>query len=80
MTKHTHRLGPGSYNFHENFNTLHKAPCPSVFKINEKNDNGAGNYIYIGQSIVYDPEMVRSFPGGSLMRPNHSVQDNLLSS
>lgn len=41
-------VGPGSYNALESYNYLHKDPCSANLKLNLKDKQGAGNYVYIG--------------------------------
>lgn len=62
-------VGPGSYNSHISYKKLTSEPCNATLKLNEKGALGAGNYIFIGQNIMTDPEMGRRFPGCSGERP-----------
>ena len=56
-------VGPASYNYHECYKTLHAEPCNAVIKKHEKGSEGNGDYIFIGQNIIFDKEMGRKFPG-----------------
>ena len=51
-------LGPGSYNEHENFNSLTKKPCTAVMKqltLLDKEESKKQCYVMVGQQIKYEP-------------------------
>ena len=56
------KVGPGTYNDIQNFKSLRQKPCPVKIKksvLGEKTKNPW--YMYIGNSLVFEPEFTRSF-------------------
>lgn len=64
--------GPGTYNPQTSFNTLSSKALPYKIRQNEKGGKtGGGNYIYVGQNIIFDTEMKRMFPSGVSLEPKN---------